>query len=70
MVKPSGHASPATVVGVVMTFTFVAAVAVALRLWTRIAINHQPGVDDWVVALALVFTSMASKQAFDVLEKD
>ncbi|KAF2161772.1 hypothetical protein M409DRAFT_69573 [Zasmidium cellare ATCC 36951] len=56
--KLSGHASPTTVIGVVMTFTFIAAVAVALRLWTRFAISHQPGIDDLVVTLSLIFTSM------------
>ncbi|KAI5361671.1 hypothetical protein Slin14017_G084040 [Septoria linicola] len=58
MKKPSGHASPATVVAVVTTFNFIAFVCVVLRLWTRIGIVRQAGWDDMVVSLAMFFTTV------------
>lgn len=44
----SGYASPDTVSGVTITFLIVAAVAVALRLWTRFHIAQNAGLDDVV----------------------
>lgn len=75
MSKPSGHASPTTVVAVVLSFvrlrlplpptffsnpdqTFTALTCVLLRLWTRLGIVHQAGWDDFVVTLAMAFTTV------------
>ena len=52
----SGHASPAAVLGVTITFTIIAASAVALRLYSRIFIVHSPGKDDAFIVAALTMT--------------
>lgn len=52
----SGWASSSSVLGVVFTFTPLAAICVVLRLWTRIAIVRSPGWDDFCVTAAICFT--------------
>ncbi|CAK4023370.1 Hypothetical predicted protein [Lecanosticta acicola] len=52
----SGWASPASVLGVVFTFTPLAAICVGLRLWTRISIVRSPGWDDLCIVIAICFT--------------
>jgi hypothetical protein len=52
----SGHADPAAVLGVTISFTVVATFAVALRLYSRIFIVHSPGKDDAFIAAACAMT--------------
>ncbi|KXT01454.1 hypothetical protein AC578_9520 [Pseudocercospora eumusae] len=56
----SGHASPEATLAVVFTSTFIAAICVLLRLWTRLVIARQPGIDDLLVTLSIIFTSTFS----------
>ncbi|KAF7191835.1 Satratoxin biosynthesis SC1 cluster protein 4 [Pseudocercospora fuligena] len=56
----SGHASPEATLAVVFTSTFIAAICVLLRLWTRLGIVRQPGMDDLLVSLSIIFTSTFS----------
>lgn len=56
----SGHASPEATLAIVFTSTSIAAACVLLRLWTRLGIVQQPGIDDLLVTLSIVFTSMFS----------
>lgn len=50
----SGYAAPAAVDGVTISFTAVAAVAVSLRLFTRLRIVRNGGLDDAFISAALV----------------
>lgn len=50
----SGHASPAAIDGVTIAFTVIAAIAVFLRLLTRLRIVHNGGIDDIFIVAALV----------------
>lgn len=52
----SGHADPAAVLGVTISFTIIAASAVILRLYSRIFIVHSPGKDDAFIVAAMVMT--------------
>lgn len=52
----SGHADPAAVLGVTISFTIIATFAVALRLYSRIFIVHSPGKDDAFIAAACAMT--------------
>jgi hypothetical protein len=52
----SGHADPAAVLGVTISFTIIATFAVLLRLYSRIFIVHSPGKDDAFIAAACVAT--------------
>lgn len=52
----SGHADPAAVLGVTISFTIIAASAVMLRLYSRIFIVHSPGKDDAFIVAAMVMT--------------
>lgn len=53
----SGHTSGAAVVGVTITFTALAAVVVFTRLFTRIHIVKDPGLDDGFIVVALLFST-------------
>ena len=52
----SGHADPAAVLGVTISFTIIATFAVALRLYSRVFIVHSPGKDDAFIAAACAMT--------------
>ena len=52
----SGHADPAAVLGVTISFSIVAAAAVILRLYSRIFIVHSPGKDDAFILAASIMT--------------
>jgi hypothetical protein len=52
----SGHADPAAVLGVTISFTIIATFAVLLRLYSRIFIVHSPGKDDAFIAAACAMT--------------
>ncbi|KXT15624.1 hypothetical protein AC579_5838 [Pseudocercospora musae] len=56
----SGHASPQATLAVVFTSTFIAAICVLLRLWTRLVVVRQPGIDDLLVTLSIIFSSTFS----------
>lgn len=51
-----GHAPGSAVVGVTVAFTILAFITTAFRLFTRIAIVKQPGIDDFIITIALIFT--------------
>ncbi|KAF2208670.1 hypothetical protein CERZMDRAFT_48687, partial [Cercospora zeae-maydis SCOH1-5] len=53
---PVGHAPGSAVVGVTVAFTILAFIVTAFRLFTRIAIVKQPGIDDFIITIALLFT--------------
>lgn len=52
----SGHADPAAVLGVTISFTILAFTAVALRMYSRIFIVHSPGKDDAFIVGAVIMT--------------
>ena len=52
----SGHADPAAVLGVTITFTILAVATVILRLYSRVMIVHSAGIDDLFIAAACVMT--------------
>lgn len=52
----SGHADPAAVLGVTISFTIIATFAVLLRLYSRVFIVHSPGKDDAFIAAACAMT--------------
>lgn len=47
----SGHASPLAIVVVTMVWTVIAVIAVLLRLYCRLAIAKNPGLDDALLAI-------------------
>jgi hypothetical protein len=49
-----GHTSGDAVTGVTVSFTIVAVICTALRLYTRFALNKMGGVDDVFIAIATV----------------
>jgi hypothetical protein len=64
----SGHADPAAVLGVTISFTIIATFAVLLRLYSRIFIVHSPGKDDAFIAAACVATiCLTTAQCFQGL---
>nr|OQO30711.1 hypothetical protein B0A51_01835 [Rachicladosporium sp. CCFEE 5018] len=52
----SGHADPSAVVGVTVSFTVVAVVAVALRLYSRLILVRSAGKDDIAISIAAIMT--------------
>ena len=50
----TGHASGSAITGVTVTFTILAALMVAFRLHSRIAIMHNAWVDDVCIVIAVV----------------
>lgn len=52
----SGHASGATVITVVTIFTSIAVASTSARLWTRIRIARQPGLDDLMISIAMALS--------------
>lgn len=61
----SGHADPAAVLGVTISFTIIAAAAVLLRLYSRIFIVHSPGKDDaFIVAASTMTVCLTIAQGF------
>lgn len=61
----SGHADPAAVLGVTISFTIIAAAAVLLRLYSRIFIVHSPGKDDaFIVAASAMTVCLTIAQGF------
>ena len=61
----SGHADPAAVLGVTISFTIIAAAAVFLRLYSRIFIVHSPGKDDaFIVAASAMTVCLTIAQGF------
>jgi hypothetical protein len=51
-----GHAPPAAVVAVTISMTVLAATAVAARLYARMALVHNAGIDDIFIVAALAFS--------------
>lgn len=61
----SGHADPAAVLGVTISFTIIAASAVILRMYSRIFIVHSPGKDDaFIVAAQIMTIALTVAQGF------
>lgn len=56
MMALSGHASGSAVVGVTIAMTCLAGLAVFFRMFTRIKIIHEPGLDDGFIVAALMFS--------------
>ncbi|KAF2170774.1 hypothetical protein M409DRAFT_51034 [Zasmidium cellare ATCC 36951] len=54
----SGHAPGSAVVGVTISFTVLAFMATVMRLYTRIGIVRNAGLDDIVITIALALTSV------------
>ncbi|KAK5719515.1 hypothetical protein LTR15_008039 [Elasticomyces elasticus] len=52
----SGHAPKHAVIGTTITFTLLAALAVLLRLYTRIKIISRSGIDDLFISLAMLLS--------------
>lgn len=52
----SGHAPGEAVTGVTISFTVLAFMATAMRLYTRIGIVRNVGLDDVVITIALALT--------------
>lgn len=52
----SGHAPGSAVVGVTISFTVLAFMATVMRLYTRIGIVRNAGLDDIVITIALALT--------------
>lgn len=52
----SGHAAGSAVVGVTIATTALAALVVFTRLFTRLWIVHEPGLDDGFISAALLFS--------------
>lgn len=52
----SGHAPGTAVVGVTVSFTVLTFMATMMRLYTRIGIVRNAGLDDLVITVALVLT--------------
>jgi len=50
----SGYASPSAVIGIAITFTILAGITVLLRLFTRLRIVNQAGLDDYFIGNAWV----------------
>ena len=61
----SGHADPAAVLGVTISFTIIAAATVLLRLYSRVFIVHSPGKDDaFIVAASTMTVCLTIAQGF------
>lgn len=61
----SGHADPAAVLGVTISFTIIAVLVVVLRLYSRIFLVHSPGKDDaFIVAAAAMTVCLTIAQGF------
>jgi hypothetical protein len=61
----SGHADPAAVLGVGITFTIIAAAAVMLRTYSRVFIVQSFGKDDaFIVAACILTVCLTIAQSF------
>lgn len=54
MVAGGGHASGSAVVVTTVTFTVLSGVLTMARIYTRVKITHNIGIDDYLVAFAMV----------------
>lgn len=69
MVAGGGHASGSAVLVTTVTFTVLAGMLTIARIYTRMKITHNTGVDDYLVAFAMVSQCTRSDEFFPLMPR-